>query len=152
MPTGSAPSRTDRLEEGCRRAIAEIEDLERRDDPDIFIPLGHALFWLFALADTNKKGNIPLLAGTKWARNRVAHGAVVSAPVVWHDGAEVGRMKVGPGGGLMGSRSGHKWLLRAQVPLGPADKPNASQEVAYDAQLAGKYVLPTLRAALVAAS
>jgi hypothetical protein len=142
-----AETRSARLLRACDDAIDRFGAKERAGiDPDTFAELGEALFWLVALAEANRRGSQDLLVGIKWARNRFAHGVVMTAPVRWRYGAEPGRLVLGMG--ILGTASGHEWLPRSGVALGPNDRPDARQEAAYDARVAGRPVVEVLQEAL----
>jgi hypothetical protein len=142
----SNESRSARLLRACDDAIDRLGAKERAGtDPDTFAELGEALFWLFALAEANGRDSQGLLLGIKWARNRIAHGVVMAAPVRWRYGAEPGRLVLGMG--MLGTASGLEWLPRSSVTLGPKDRPDARQEAAYDAIVAGRPVVEVLQEA-----
>ncbi len=150
MATPSALNRAARLSSGCEAAIGRVAAKERVGiDPDTFAELGESLFWLSALAEANGRGRQPLLLGLQWARNRITHGVVVAAPVEWQYGAELGKLVLGKG--RLGTTSGHEWLPRSSVALGPNDRRDPRQEAAYDAHVAGRRVVEVLRQALAVA-
>jgi hypothetical protein len=139
-----------RLEQACTAAIERVAANEAAGiDPDIFAELGEALYWLTALAEANGRKTLPLLTGLRWARNRITHGVVVTAPVQWHYGAELGRLALGMA--QLGTTSGHEWLPRTQVPLGPDDRSRPTEEAAYDVHVAGRRVVELLREGLTLA-
>jgi hypothetical protein len=145
----TGPGRTARLNDACQAAIERVSAKEDAGiDPDIFAEVGEALFWLVALAEANERRD-PLLNGLTWARNRITHGVIVAAPVNWHCGSELGRLVLGKA--ILGTTSGHEWLDRASVPLGQNERRSPAQERDYDAHVAGRRVLDTLRAGLVIA-
>lgn len=141
--------RATRLEQACAAAIERVAVKEAEGiDPDTFAELGEALYWLIALAKENGR-TAPLLTGLRWARNRITHGAVVAAPVQWHYGAELGRLVLGMA--QLGTTSGHEWLPRAEVPVGPNDRSLPTEEAAYDLNVAGRRVVEVLREGLTLA-
>jgi hypothetical protein len=145
----SGPGRTVRLSDACQAAIERMSAKEDSGiDPDTFAEVGEVLFWLVALAEANGRRD-PLLNGLRWARNRITHGVIVAAPVDWHYGSELGRLVLGKA--ILGTSSGHEWLDRASVPLGPNERRNPAQARDYDAHVAGRRVVDTLRAALAMA-
>jgi hypothetical protein len=142
----AARNRWTRLGNACRAAIERVEAKEAAGiDPDTFQELGEALFWLVALAEEHgRKVDAPLLRGLRWARNEIAHGFVVDAPVGWHYGAELGRLVLDKA--QLDTTSGHEWLPRAQVPVDPTQvKRHEKDGQAYDEAVAGRRVVETLR-------
>jgi hypothetical protein len=108
------------------------------------------LFWLSALAEANEK-RAPVLLGLAWARNRIAHGVIVSAPVTPPAVQPVGSrlpMRLGGGVHLVPSL----WLSRDRIPLAAREQPRPDQEAAYDAHVAGRSVLGVLQEALALAT
>lgn len=148
-PATGRPSGTDRLATACEGAISRLAAQEAAGiDPDTFAELGEALFWLIALADANGR-SAPLLDGLRWARNRIAHGVVVVAPVEWHHGAEAGRLV--PGKAVLGTTSGHEWAARSTVPPVPQQHQRPAQDAAYDNHVAGRRVVEVLQEGLALA-
>jgi hypothetical protein len=151
-PGAVIPARGDdrsrRLRAACAAALDRLAGTEARGvDPDIFPELGEALFWLAALQDAKDRPKDALLLGLRWARNRITHGALVSAaPTEWNCGSEPGRAVTGRAG--LGTSSGHVFLPRDQVPLGQGERRIRDQEQGYDSEVAGRQVLPLLRSAL----
>jgi hypothetical protein len=141
------PKRNDRLIAACEAAVDRLESREAVGvDPDIFAELGEVLFWLGALAEAKGQQGDRLLLGLRWARNRITHGVLVTAPTSWHYGAEPGRLVLGRA--VLGTSSGHEFLPRDRVVLGPNDKPSPGQATAYDSEVAGRRVLELVRRAL----
>ncbi len=139
-------SGTDRLERACEAALGRLAAKEQGGiDPDIFNELGEALFWLRALAEANRRSG-PVLNGLRWARNRVAHGILVTAPTSWTHGSELGRLVLGRS--VLGSVSGSRWLARSEIIVGTRQRSDPNGETGYDAHLAGQSVLPVVRGAL----
>jgi hypothetical protein len=139
----AAQNRWTRLGNACRAAIDRLEAKEAAGiHPDTFQELGEALFWLIALADERRR-KTPLLHGLRWARNEIAHGFVVDAPVHWQYGAELGRLVLGRA--QLGATSGHVWLPRSRIPVNPNGRKRSTQAKAYDTDVAGKRVVETLR-------
>jgi hypothetical protein len=138
----------DRLRQACLAAIERCAAKENEGiDPDTFAELGESLFWLIALAQaTGKHKKTELLRGVGWARNRIAHGVLLTAPVEWHYGTDLPRLVLGRG--VLGTRSGHKWMPRDAIVIPRTQQSNPTGEVAYDKHLAGQRVLDVLRAAL----
>jgi hypothetical protein len=118
-------------------SAASIRDVNE-DDPNVFQELGEALFWMCAYAEAGRGYRTDRLIGLNWARNRVAHGLIVTTPVNWMWGTELGRWQLGKG--VLGATSGHKWLARSDNGLLRAAHPSPRQDRAYDAELAGRYV------------
>jgi hypothetical protein len=142
-------SGTDRLERACEAALGRLVVKEREGtDPDIFNELGEALFWLRALAEANRRSD-PVLDGLRWARNRVAHGLLLTAPTAWTYGSELGRMVLGQS--MLGTTSGSRWLARSEITAGTPPWSDPNSEAAYDAHIAGQSVLPSLRQGLALA-
>jgi hypothetical protein len=138
----------ERLRLAC---LAAIERCAAKDDegidPDTFAELGESLFWVLALAEaTGRHKKTELLQGLRWARNRIAHGVLLTAPVRWHYGTELGRWVLDRG--ALGTTSGHEWLTRDAIETSRTQKPDPTGEVAYDKHLAGQRVIDVLRAAL----
>lgn len=149
------PDPTERLRAGCVAAIERCAAKEAgQDDPDTFAELGESLFWLIALAQANgrlKGGHkVPMLAGLGWARDRIAHGVMVTAPVGWQYGSEAGRWTLGKG--ALGAASGHKWLSRDLVETTRTQERFQRGADEYDEHVAGRYVVPVLQAGLAEAT
>lgn len=130
-------------------AILRYRTKERRAiAPDVFAELGEALFWRCALAEVVGANREPVVLGLRWARNRVAHGIVLTAPTAWKYGAEPGRLVLGRA--VPGATSGHAWLAREAVPTERTARDRPDQNAAYDAELAGRPVLESLNRARIA--
>jgi len=114
-------------------------------DPDTFAELGESLLWLCALAEATGRRKTELLQGLRWARNRIAHGAILTA-VRWHYGTELDRWVLGRG--ELGTTLGHEWLIRDAILISRTQRRDPAGEMAYDKHLAGQRVLEVLRAAL----
>lgn len=148
--TSIPTNRVARLADACEAAIERVA-AKTAARLDVFAELGEALFWLTALTEENGRSGVPLLSGLKWARNRVAHGVIVAAPVR-RAGLLVGPGgdHVGPGGGTVGP-SGHLWLKARDVPLGPKEGLAGNQRSNYEAHVAGQPLVPILRDGLALA-
>ena len=143
----------ERLRLACLAAIERCEAKEREGvDPDTFAELGESLFWLVALAEANRKRRDPgLILGLTWARNRIAHGALLTAPVRWRYGSELGKLVLGRS--ALGVRSAHLWLPRTAIIVTLEEQwSDRKGEAAYDEHLAGREVLATLRSGLAEAA
>lgn len=139
-----------RLATACSAAIERYAAKEREGiNPDIFAELGESLFWLIALAEASGRHKIELFRGLRWARNRIAHGVLVTAPVEWQYGAELGRAVLGPI--VLGTTSGNEWLPREDISVSRAQKSDPGGETAYDDHLAGRRVIVVLRDGLAEA-
>jgi hypothetical protein len=135
-----------RLRQACLAAIERCAAIESEGiDPDTFAELGESLFWLVALAEATGRHKTELLGGLRWARNRIAHGVVLTA-VEWHYGTDLGRWVLGSG--ELGTSSGHEWLPRDAIVTLRTPRGDPAGEMAYDKRLAGQRVLDVLRAAL----
>ena len=148
-----APDPVERLRRACLAAIERCAAKEREGvDPDTFAELGESLFWLVALAEANGRRRAPgLILGLTWARNRIAHGALLTAPVGWRYGSELGKWELGRG--ALGVRSAHLWLPRTAIIVTSEEQwPDPKGEAAYDEHLAGHEVLATLRSGLAEAA
>lgn len=73
---------------------------------------------------------------------------LVTAPASWQYGSELGKLVLGLS--RLDTPSAHLWQSRADVPLGPDDRPDQKKEDAYDLYIAGKPVVETVRRALAA--
>jgi hypothetical protein len=81
----------DRLRQACLAAIERCDAKESEDiDPDTFAELGESLFGLCVLAEVTGRHKTELPQGLRWARNRIAHDAILTA-VSWHYGTELDR-------------------------------------------------------------
>lgn len=143
--------RAGRLADACEAAIERIE-ARTAARTDVFAELGEALFWLTALTAERNRSGIPLLSGLKWARNRVAHGAIIAA-LARRGGFLVGPGGdlVGPGGGTVGP-AGYFWCKVSEVPLTAQEIAAAGRQHAnYEALIAGKDLIPILREGLALA-
>jgi len=109
---------------------------------DVFAELGEALFWLGALADATKRRE-PLLNGLQWARNRVAHGHLVAAPVAYEPGAGLGHLVLGRS--RLGTASKLRWSPESSVPSIPRKYRDARQDADYRGHVEGREVMPVLR-------
>jgi hypothetical protein len=151
-PSSSLSARTARLEVACDAAMnrlrVKVDALTGDRDP--FAQLGEVLFWLFALTEENSRSD-PLLVGLRWARNRIAHGVVVAAPIEPRIyGSEPGLAI--PGVSMPGSASRPaRWLPRSAIQLGPRDRSNQTEEQGYDAHVAGQPLMDVLDRALAIA-
>ncbi len=107
--------------------------------------LGETLFWLCAFAEANGRGKEPLVLAMHWARDHIAHGLIVVAPVSWDDGAGLVR--------LFPSRRGYAWKARAAVPTirQPRSTRQAARDNAYDLLAVGNDMVTVVRDAFVAA-
>jgi hypothetical protein len=147
-----APDPIERLHLACLAAIERCAAKEREGvDPDTFAELGESLFWLVAFAEANGKRRKPgLILGLTWARNRIAHGALLTTPVRWRYGAELGKLVLGRS--ALGARSAHLWLPRTAIIVTSEEQwSDPKGEAAYDEQLAGREALATLRSGLAEA-
>ena len=142
----------ERLSRSCLAAIERCAAKEREGvDPDTFAELGESLFWLVALAEANGKRRAPgLILGLTWARNRIAHGALLTAPVGWRYGSEPGKWVLGRS--ALGVPSAHVWLPRTEIVISGGQRSEPEREAAYDELLAGGEVLATLRSGLAEAT
>jgi hypothetical protein len=111
----SGRSGTSRLVDACEASLARLVEKESAGiDPDVFAEVGEVLFWLYALAEENRKNRWPLFEGLRWARDRMAHGVMLAKPAEWHYGTELGRWVLGRG--QLGTTSGHEWLQSSGIP------------------------------------
>jgi hypothetical protein len=138
----------ERLRLACLAAIKRCAAKEGESlDPDVFAELGESLFWLLALGEaTGRDRKTELLQGLGWARDRIAHGVLLTAPVRWHHGTDIGRWILGQG--VLGTTSGHEWLTRDAIETSRTQRRDPAGEVAYDNHLAGQKVIEVLHAAL----
>ena len=137
--------RADRLAVACQAAMNRLlasESQVTTSAPDIFAELGEALFWLEALAELNRR-QAAVLQGLRWARHRIAHGALVSAPSEWREGFEPLRIPGLPTS-VLETFSHHVFVESSRIPLGPRDKPSPALQRAYDGHVAGRPVYNTL--------
>jgi hypothetical protein len=140
----------ERLRLACLAAIERCEAKEREGiNPDTFAELGESLFWLLALAEASGRHKTELLRGLGWARDRIAHGVLLTAPVSWHYGTELGKWVLGRG--ALGTSSGHEWRASDAVLLSRTQRRDPTGEAAYDIHLAGRRVIAVLRAGLAEA-
>ena len=147
-----APDPVERLHLACLAAIERCAVKEREGvDPDTFAELGESMFWLVALAEVNRKRRTPgLILGLTWARNRIAHGGLLTAPVAWRYGAELGKAVLDRS--TFGTSSAHEWLPRTAIVTSGEQRSDPEGEAAYDEHLAGREVLATLRSGLAEAT
>jgi hypothetical protein len=138
----------ERLRQACLAAIERYAAKENEGiDPDTFAELGESLFWLCALAEATGRRKTELFQGLRWARNRIAHGALLIAPVEWHYGTDLGRLVLGRG--ILGTTSGHEWLPRDAIKTWRTQRrDDPAGELAYDKRLAGQRVMGVLGAGL----
>jgi hypothetical protein len=138
----------ERLRQACLAAIERCATKEDEGiDPDTFAELGESVFWLLALAEaTGRHKKTELFQGVGWARDRIAHGVLLTAPVEWHYGTDLPRWVMGRG--VLSTRSGHKWLTRDAIVISRTQQSDPTGEVAYDKHLAGQRVIDVLRVAL----
>ena len=71
---------------------------------------------------------------------------LLTAPVKWHYGTELGRWVLGQG--VLGTTSGQEWLTRDAIETSRTQRWDPAGEVAYDKHLAGQKVIEVLRAGL----
>jgi len=147
-----APDPVERLRQACLAAIERCAAKEGEGvDPDTFAELGESLFWLVALAEANRRHRAPgLILGLTWARNRIAHGALLTAPVKWRYGSETGKLALDRS--ALGVSSAHLWLPRTEIVTSEEQRPDPNGEAAYDEHLSGGEVLATLRSGLAEAT
>jgi hypothetical protein len=126
--------------------LAAIKRCEAKEDegidPDTFAELGESLFWLVALAEARGRHKTELLQGLGWARDRMAHGVMLTAPVSWHYGTELGKWVLGRG--AFGTSSGHEWRPRNSISTSRTQKRDPAGEAAYDKYVAGRRVIEVL--------
>jgi hypothetical protein len=79
MQTSVAPGSQElaRLVAACDSAMARVA----AKDGEMFAELGEALFCLYALAEATGKAKDERFRGFAWARNKIGHGVLVTAPV-----------------------------------------------------------------------
>ncbi len=144
QPTAASGSQElARLVAACDAAMARVA----AKDGDLFGELGEALFWLHALAEATGKAKVGRFRGLAWARNKIGHGVLVTAPVKPRIfGSEPG-MPV-PGLSMPGAVSQPAtWLHVDEITLGTHNRPTPDDERAYEDNLAGRAVLDVLREA-----
>ena len=141
LPHASSSLELGRLVAACDAAIARVA--AKNGDP--FAELGEALFWLYALAEATGEARDARYRGLAWARNKIGHGVMVTAPVQLRTfGSEPG-MAV-PGLSMPGTVSKPAmWLHTSEIPLGPHNRPTPDDEKAYEDNVAGRPVLEVLR-------
>lgn len=143
MQTSVAPGAQElaRLVAACDAAMARVA----AKDGDVFAELGEALFWLYALAEATGKAKDGRFRGLAWARNKIGHGVLVTAPIKPRIfGSEPG-MAV-PGLSIPGTSSRPAlWLHVSEIVLGSRNQPTPDDERAYEANVAGRPVLDVLR-------
>ncbi|MGO9177910.1 MAG: hypothetical protein ACLQBX_15340 [Candidatus Limnocylindrales bacterium] len=145
---GPTLDRSQRLREACEAALRR---LEAKGAAEPFAEIGEVLFWLCALSEANGRRD-PLLSGVAWARNRIAHGAIVAAPVTRPSVRQTGLGASLPVPLDTGSVPVPAvWLPRSSIPVGPTERFIQYQAEAYDAYLAGRPVLAVVREALLKA-
>jgi hypothetical protein len=84
----------------CDAAMARIE----AKDGDLLADLGEALFWLCALAEVTGHAKDTRFRGLAWARHKIGHGVLVTAPVAPRVyGSEPGMLV--PGLSMLGAAS-----------------------------------------------
>ncbi len=137
---------SDRLAAAFVAAFRRLEAIAAKGPPDdVFVDLGETLFWLCAFAEANGRGKEPPVLAMRWARDHIAHGLIVVAPVRWDDGSGLVRM--------FPSRRGYAWKARATVP--PLRQPRSTSQVArdnaYDTLAVGRDMVTVVRDAFVAA-
>lgn len=136
-----SPEELRRLQTACASAVDRL-----RGGGDPFAPLGETLFWLITLAEASRDSTLPVIQGLKWARNRITHGALVTAPIETVPGAEPGRLVLGRS--RLGTVTTHLWLPRSKVSLASTARTQPAQDRAYDAEVAGQPLLEPIDRAL----
>lgn len=133
---------TDRLAAAFAGAFRRLEATAEIGPPDdVFVDLGDTLFWLHAFAEANGHGKEPVVLAMGWARDHIAHGLIVVAPVEWDDGSGLARM--------MPARRGYEWTPRAAIPAirQPRGSGQTTRDKAYDAYAVHRDMLSVIRAA-----
>jgi hypothetical protein len=136
------PEGSDRLAAAFSSALRRLESAAGKGPAeDIFVDLGETLFWLHAFAEANDRGGEPTVLAMRWARDHIAHGLIVVAPVTWHDGSGLTRM--------MPARRGYGWLARSAIPAHRQSrgKRQIATDNAYDARAVGRDMFIIVRAA-----
>jgi hypothetical protein len=91
--------------------------------------------------DKDSDGNV--LPGVRYARNAVVHGDLVVSTFVKTLGSQLGAMQLGVS--QLGTVGSTHWQDRASIPyIAPAHKYVPRQEQSYDAEIAGKGIMPPL--------
>jgi hypothetical protein len=138
-----------RLILACRAALERMAHKSGPED-DIFAETGEALCWLYSLGSVGVPYGKPsnMSRGLQWARNRYGHGQLVSWPVAYDaEGAALDRRFIRDDGRL---DPHHCWLPSSAIIWDDANPgPRAGDdEKAYDADVAERAVIVTLRAEL----
>ncbi len=129
----------------CRTALERMAQKSARED-DIFAETGEALYWLYSLGNVGSKTSA-MSPGLRWARNRYGHGQLVSWAAAYDDeGAALERRFIRDDARL---DPHHCWLPRLAI-IWDDDSafPDPDGEKAYDADVAERAVVVTLRAEL----
>lgn len=136
------PSSTEHEAERAARLVTAAENalarLRAAAPGDVFAELGESLFWIVALAQARRMQGDPLILGLKWARNRIAHGVLVAAPVQYKHGAQLGYIRLGYT--RLGTGPSFTWVPRHLISLGPEEWRDDRLAAAYDTHVSGKGV------------
>ena len=133
---------SDRLAAAFAGAFRRLDAAAEKGPPDdVFVDLGEALFWLYAFAEANGRAKEPVVLAMRWARDQIAHGLIVVAPVAWDDGSGLARM--------MPARRGYEWMARAAIPAirQPRRNGQTARDNAYDTYAVRRDMLSVIRAA-----
>jgi hypothetical protein len=116
-PAGSGSQDLARLVAACDAAMARVA----AKDGNGFAELGEALFWLYALAEATGQDKDGRFRGLAWARNKIGHGVLVTAPIKLRIfGSE-------PGNGRPGSIDASRGLSARQVAARQRDHARVTQ-------------------------
>lgn len=144
---------TDLALEGLGRAIARLAGVDLdTDELGAAIATGEALLWIASLEDVIGRVDAPPLSGLRYVRDRIAHQAAITGAIHIVTEGLLGTTAFGTGPPLGTTRRQRlvlRWRERDQMPPPDEGKDWPDRRKAYDDQVAGRDVLPTLRGAQV---
>lgn len=136
--------------EGLGRAIARLAGVDLDiDELGAAIATGESLLWIASLEDVIGRLDAPPLPGLRYVRDRVAHQSAITGTIHIVTEGVLGTTALGTGPPLGTTRQLPvlRWRSRDQMPPPDRGRDGVDRRAAYDDQIAGRDVLPTLRSA-----
>jgi hypothetical protein len=125
-----------------RAALARLEAKAGSDPKGIFAEMGEVLMWLYALGNNGRKRH-HMDPGLRWARTMHNHGWLLTELAYYDGGAMPGSFVLGRT--TLGSLPHHRWLPTASIGKSANAEPLTYLAREYDAHIAGRSVIGTLR-------
>lgn len=131
-----------RLIEACNAALQRLE-AKAGPEQNVFAETGEVLFWLYAIS--NVGGLYPtILPGLRWARNRYAHGQLLTEPHILDGDKLDSTFRLDES-----QLAQHCWKLRSDIEYDEeVARDDKDGEQSYDEHVAERPVVASLRAEL----